>query len=308
MLRRTEAWHPGPCWLLLLLLWFSGAVATADAPVPAQGPSPASGDEGLLFELTPAGGGPTSYLFGTIHSEDPRVLALPQPAVAALASAHTLVLEMVPDTASIRAAAAAMRLDDGGRLEHLVPPELYQRCLEAAAARGLPEGALAGLKPWAVMLLMSMPPAQTGEFLDRRLYEVASAQDKPTLGLEATGEQLSLFEQFSIDEQLGLLRSALAAQAEREQALENLVTAYTRGALGELLVLSDAGAPGLDPDLRARFRQVVIDSRNARMLRRIGALPADRSYFIAVGALHLPGPTGLLAGLREAGFGVRRLY
>jgi len=299
---RITARHIQPLWLLLLLL------LAVDATAKPPGESAVPYGTGLLFELTPPEGGPPSYLFGTIHSEDPRVLDLPQPVASALRSASSVVLEVVPDAASMQAAVAAMRLAEGERLAQVVPPELYRRCLEVGAARGLPEGSLEALKPWAVMLLMSMPKAETGEFLDRRLYALALEQGKPALGLETTAEQLALFEQFSIEEQQGLLRAALDAQADRERMLEELVDAYLRGALGELLALSDAGSPGLDPALRRRFHDVLIDARNRRMLHRLAALPSDGRYFIGVGALHLPGPEGLLAGLEEAGFDVRRLY
>lgn len=302
MLCRITARHVQPLWLLLLLIL--AVNATAD---PSGEPAEPH-DAGLLFELTPPDGGSPSYLFGTIHSEDPRVLDLPRPVVHALESAGTVVLEVVPDAASMQAAAAAMRLAEGERLAQMVPPDLYRRCLEVGAARGLPEEALKVLKPWAVMLLMSMPKAETGEFLDRRLYALALEQGKPALGLETTAEQLSLFEQFSTEEQQGLLRAAITAQAEREQKFEELVDAYLRGALDELMALSDAGSPGLDPALNRRFHDVLIDARNQRMLDRLAALPSDGRYFIGVGALHLPGPKGLLAGLEEAGFEVRRLY
>ncbi len=302
MLCRITARRLQPLWLLLLLIL--AVNATADPSGEPAGPH----DAGLLFELTPPDGDSPSYLFGTIHSEDPRVLDLPRPVVHALESAGTVVLEVVPDAASMQAAAAAMRLAEGERLAQMVPPDLYRRCLEVGAARGLPEEALKVLKPWAVMLLMSMPKAETGEFLDRRLYALALEQGKPALGLETTAEQLSLFEQFSTEEQQGLLRAAITAQAEREQKFEELVGAYLRGALDELMALSDAGSPGLDPALNRRFHDVLIDARNQRMLDRLAALPSDGRYFIGVGALHLPGPKGLLAGLEEAGFEVRRLY
>jgi hypothetical protein len=290
-----------PWWLLLALVALAGAAA-------AQPPLPQPRGEGLLFELTPPRGGAPGWLFATIHSEDPRVLQLPPPVEAALSAADALVLEVVPDADSVRAAAGAMRLPEDTELRDLLAPELYRACVEALAARGMPEGVPRKLKPWAVMTLLSMPPARTGEFLDRRLYQRAQADAKPTLGLETSQEQLAVFEALTIDEERALLRAALAAQDERKRVLEALIDAYLRGALGELLALSDDRTPGLAPALQQRLRELLIRSRNARMLERIQTLPADRRHFIAVGALHLPGPGGLLAGLEAAGYRVRPLY
>lgn len=295
--RSGQLWWPV---LLLLVAACAWAEPREEASTPAA--------EGLLFELIAPGGGPPSWLFGTIHSEDPRVLRLPDAVATALAAADTLVLEVVPDAASVRIAAGAMRLPAGTELRDLLPPETYRRCVEALAARGQPETVLRKLKPWAVMTLLSMPPVRTGDFLDRQLHQVAAAAGKATIGLETTAEQLAVFEQLTPTEQRALLRAALAAQGERERLFEALIDAYLRGALGELLALSDEHASGLTPDLQRRLRHILIRSRNARMLERIQALPADQRYFIAVGALHLPGETGVLASLKAAGYSVRRLY
>ncbi len=264
--------------------------------------------EGLLFELTPPAAETPSWLFATIHTEDPRVLRLAEPVADALAAADALVLEVVPDAASVRAAARAMRLPGDTVLADLVPPALYRRCVQALTTRGLPDALARKLKPWAVMTILSTPPARTGVFLDRRLYQRAQADAKPTFGLETTAEQLAVFEQLQADEQVALLGAAVAAQGERERVFEALIDAYLRGALDELLALSEDRVPGLEPRLQRRLREIVIDSRNRRMLARIRALPAQRSHFIAVGALHLPGDQGLLAGLHAADYQVRRLH
>lgn len=292
-----------PWWLSLLSLL---VVAGATPVLAGSGHIPYG--EGLLFELRDRRGSPPSYVFGTIHSEDPRVLDLPAPVRAAMEVAETLVLEVVPDAKALDAAAAAMRLAEGTQLSDLVAPELYRRCVEAAASRGLPESVLLGLKPWALMALISTPQARTGEFLDRRLYRLAVAGHKPTLALETTAEQLALFEQFSLAEQRALLRAALAAHAQTQQRFAELLDAYLRGDLRALLKLSDAQVPGLDPALQERFREVLIDARNRRMVRRIDALPDSGRYFIAVGALHLPGEHGLLSELARQGYDVRRLH
>jgi uncharacterized protein YbaP (TraB family) len=303
-MRRTIAWLAVlPCWLLL-----SSLALAAAAPATGLGKPSVDYGDGLLFELMHPDGGPPSYLFGTIHSEDPRVLALPAPVTAAMGNATTLVLEVIPDAAAMGEAATAMRLADGVELRDLLTPELYHQCQAAMAERGLPEAILRDLKPWAVMTLVMMPEGNSGEFLDKQLYRLALADGKQTLALETVAEQLSLFEQLTLADQQALLDAALAVRGERARVFAELIDAYLRGALGELLAVSDTQLEGLDPALELRFRNTLIDARNARMLQRIEALPEPGGYFIAVGALHLPGRTGLLRGLRDAGYGVRRLH
>jgi uncharacterized protein len=309
------------CWLLFALLAPARALEEApprtDVGTAAQAPllasvaraAPVPHAQGRLFELRrPDAAAPRaapSWLFGTIHSDDPRVLRLSPVVADALAGADTLVLEVVPDAAAMQTAAAAMRLGDNRRLADVLAPALYRRCIAALNARGLPEVAVQDLKPWAVMTLLSMPPARTGEFLDRYLYNLAVAAETPVLGLETTAEQLALFDALSPVDQRALLRATLATLDEQPRKLDELMDAYLAGDLGTLLALSEAEVPGLAHALQARFRHALLDARNARMLRRIQALPEAGGYFIAVGALHLPGAAGLLRGLEQAGYAVR---
>src|SRR5204863_2579076 len=52
-------------------------------------------ERGLLWRASK--GKATSYIFGTIHDADPRVVDLPAPAAAAFERARTLLVEFLPD-------------------------------------------------------------------------------------------------------------------------------------------------------------------------------------------------------------------
>ncbi|OOZ36311.1 TraB/GumN family protein [Solemya velesiana gill symbiont] len=77
----------GMLWLLLLLLLLSGLVLAQP-----------SGDNGLLYRIQ-APGGEISYLFGTIHSEDKRVMDLPGPVGDAFQHSRRLAIEVTLDAA-----------------------------------------------------------------------------------------------------------------------------------------------------------------------------------------------------------------
>jgi uncharacterized protein YbaP (TraB family) len=65
--------------------------------------------------------------------------------------------------------------------------------------------------------------------------------------------------------------------------------------------------PGTDDDamsIYAFFEEELIDKRNKRMAERSKPLIDKGNAFIAVGALHLPGKTGLVELLRSAGYKV----
>ena len=54
----------------------------------------------------------------------------------------------------------------------------------------------------------------------------------------------------------------------------------------------------------AQFQEALIDKRNDTMTERALPVLEKGPTFIAVGALHLPGETGLVKQLRDAGYTV----
>ena len=57
-------------------------------------------------------------------------------------------------------------------------------------------------------------------------------------------------------------------------------------------------------DAAAVFARHMVDERNAEWLPRLGAILNDGHAVVVVGAMHFPGPTGLIALLREQGYAV----
>lgn len=282
---------------LAALLWIGGLDAAA-----------ASGfTRGLLFEVSGAGPAP-SYLFGTIHSDDPRVLTLPARVQAGFDLADGFVMEAIPDPQAVEKARRVMVFDDGRRLSAILPMDLYRQVVEAAASRGLTTAAIEPLKPWALVTLLSAPPSRSGEFLDLLLYRTAQEQGKPVAGLETLSEQMAILDGLTEAEQIALLRETLATIGELGEVQTRLVAAYVRRDLDSLAQLNAMYRRWGSPDLTERVQELAIDERNARMAERLRPLLDQGGRFIAIGALHLPGPKGVLQRLADAGLVVRMLY
>ncbi len=262
--------------------------------------------EGRLFRVE-RGSGPVSYVFATLHADEPEVVSLPEAAERALRETPVLVLELVPDQEAGERAMAAMLLPEGKRLRPLIGSELFEQTFQAVARLGLGEAALEGLKPWAVATLLSLPPAASGEFLDQRLYNRARGEGKAVLGLETVEEQLGLFDQLSLELQRGLLEEALAEQGRFPDLYRALRDAYLREDLADLVRLNGEYLAGGDVELRAFIQQRVIEDRNRRMVDRLEGMNAEGSWFLAVGALHLPGELGILRVLESRGWRVERV-
>ncbi len=263
------------------------------------------GDErALLFEIS-AEGVPPCYLLGTIHSEDPRVLALSPATQDAFDRTPVFILETIPDTQAIARSLRIMAYNDGRDLAGVAGAPLYGRVIEAMAERGLTEAAIRDFKPWAAATLLSLPPAVSGEFLDIRLYQAALAADKQVFGLETIEEQVAIFDSLGEEDQILLLRETLDNRDQLPQIFERLLGAYLDRDLTALARLGDLYLGQGDPRLAENFRRAALDDRNLRMAARLDVHLRTGGCFIAVGALHLPGEEGLLARLGRQGLRVR---
>ena len=160
--------------------------------------------KGLLWRVERTGL-PPSHLFGTLHSSDPSVTRLPEPVAAVFATAASLTIEVVRTPAVEAELLRARLLERGDNLAALVGPDRFERVKEVGARYGLAEPQLQQFKPWALMTLFSVPPA---ELLGRRngaalpldwmLQQRAEQRGIPVYGLESAAEQISLFDELGI--------------------------------------------------------------------------------------------------------------
>ena len=102
---------------------------------PAEAQSELPFGHGLLWQLEKEGA-PTSYVFGTIHIADQRVLNLPDVVLDALNRSERVIFELVID-ASVRATIAqSMVLTDGRTLAQILGPDLFEQSKAVAQSYG----------------------------------------------------------------------------------------------------------------------------------------------------------------------------
>ena len=185
-------------------------------------------DQGLLWQVERLG--KVNWLFGTMHNDDRRVTRLPAPVERALEAATRVVLEINPDEGEA-AGTAAMSFSDGRDLESVAGYALYRRTADAMLARGIPREVTRSLKPWAAALMLSMPRISSGEFLDLLLYRRAVAADLPFFPLESAEEQLSMFNDLPIDDQLVILRDTLEMLHELPGLIDRMTQSWPRASI-----------------------------------------------------------------------------
>lgn len=265
-------------------------------------------ERGLLWRIDKPGITP-SYVFGTIHIDDPRVLKLPPAVTRAFGESKNFTMEMLTDETANRKFMRATRLASGQDLAGVLGPELYGKVTEKMQKRDFPDAVTRRLKPWSVMLTLLMPRERAVVILDYALYRVALEQRKPVYQLETVDEQIETFDGMPMDVQVGLLDSVVRHEDEISTMTGELIQAYLDRDLKRMWDINTRFT-GLDPrteKLNEVFLQRVLFSRNERMTATILPRLQNGGAFVAVGALHLYGDRGILARLKQQGFRITRV-
>lgn len=282
--------------------------------LPQQAPAEAlRHGQGLLWQVE-KNGQPVGHLFGTIHMSDADILAVPPPVLDAFNAAKNLSVEVILDGTAVQTLAMAMALPQDQRLDAIVPADVFKKAVDASAPYGLEAAQLARLKPWAVALLISVPPdeqlrrAQGALALDMWLQQQAMAQNKPVHALETVAEQVTAFEGLSQADQVAQLRSASIDLSEKQRYFAEMKKAYLRRDLDAIYRLARQTTDPGDESLREALEERLFGVRNRKMAERMAARFDEGGAFVAIGALHLPGESGVLHLLEQRGYTVTRKY
>ncbi|MDX8495701.1 TraB/GumN family protein [Mesorhizobium sp. VK22B] len=271
--------------------------------------------KGLLWKLEKPGEKP-SFLFGTMHVTDARVTTLPAAAQKAYDGADTVVIETTDalDKAKMMAAMAAepglMMFTDNTTLSSLLSPEDVAVLNKGLDARGIPPLTVAKMKPWILSAMVALPACEVARqaagapVLDIKLASDAKASGKDVEGLETAADQLRAMASLPLAYHMKGLVETLKLGDRVNDVNETMIVLYQRGDVGMFWPLFRAVLPDAANDQAgyAAFEQTMITSRNKVMVEHAGPILAKGNAFMAVGALHLPGPDGLVEDFRKAGY------
>jgi hypothetical protein len=259
--------------------------------------SPALAEQGLFWKAESKTAHPI-YLFGSIHTDDNRVTDFSPSVLAALNSVDAFMMEAdAPQDPRI------LQSQDVDLKTSLSPNELEQLYALADFHVMHREAALR-TKPWLLAVVFDSPRPLTPYAQDNLLMRLAEDNGKEVQGMESAAEHFAVMDSLTTDEQLAFLRKVLKRSHQvKVRDYERLIKAYLKGDANKLAALNAQITGSLLPTpLWEKMRVKLLDERNAVMAQRILAKAQDKSLFVAVGASHLAGPTGLIAALKQAGY------
>lgn len=254
-------------------------------------------EQGLFWKAESNSSKPI-YLFGTIHTDDNRVTEFSPRVTEALKAVDVFMMEVEPPKDT-----SILQMQDANLSTILSAQELEQVYV-LADFHVMHRDAVLRTKPWLLAVVFDSPRPLTPYAQDNLLMRLAEDLGKDVIGLETADEHFSVMDGLTLDEQVAFLRKVLRrSQKTKERDYEQLVKAYLKGDADKLSAMNDKMTGSMLPaELWARMRVKLLDERNLAMAERILAKAHDKSLFVAVGASHLAGKTGLVATLKQAGY------
>jgi uncharacterized protein len=254
-------------------------------------------DKGLFWKMeSPTG--VTSYLFGTMHTDDNRVTDFSPQVLDALKSVDTFMMEVSPSQDP------KLLMLPEGNIATLMTNEEFEQVRELADFHVMHLGAAMQMKPWLLAVIFDLPKPQTPFAQDNLLMTKSEDLSKDVVGIETPQEHFGVMDSFSLEEQMVMLRAVLKRTPEqKEKDFEKLINAYLKGDAEKIASLDEQITGGMLPKpIWQKMRAKLLDERNVVMAQRSIAKASVGPTFVAVGASHLAGKTGLIAAFKEAGF------
>lgn len=261
----------------------------------------------LLWEISGNGLKKPSYLYGTMHTADSRIIKKSEVALPFLKKCKAFALELDPEAVVPTELISGLMMGKEHSLKQMISPADYVLLDSLVKAQmGIPLLMLDNVAPVFIATIVqqtSMGLSNSNEknapALDIYLHQLAKKQKKKLFGLETAAEQLTALNSLSFQEQATLLVENLHQTDSAENSGLKLVEFYLAENLDSLLALNDA------TEMPKIFYDALITQRNVRMADRIVNHIAQQTTFVAIGALHLPAEDGVVALLRKKGFTIK---
>jgi uncharacterized protein YbaP (TraB family) len=291
------------------------AASSACPPVaqPLTGESITAGlrkakDHGFLWRITKDGR--SSYLYGTIHAARADWMFPGPLTLDALRNSDTLALELDLLDADVQRRLTTIL---GGQGKEPLPPALTRRierqlkaqCVDLETfSRYAPEFQIASLSVMAARR-DGLDPAHA---IDLVLALLARQFGRPIVSLETPEVQMAALQMPSQAETIEFVSSSLddLESGRTRPMLNRIAKIWTEGNYAELARF-ESWCNCVDTAAERAAMKRMLDDRNPSLAAAIDGLHGGgQRVFAAVGSLHMIGPTGLPALLRERGYKVEQ--
>ena len=262
--------------------------------------------KGLFWKVYGNNLSDTSYLYGTMHTQDERVFQFKGGVLDAFNSSKIYAMELNVDSINHAALLQELIMDSSASLKTLLSDSNYNlvdQYFRDSLAISL--FLFEKISPIYTAQLIAMKDLgkQQKDALDLFFHNEAKKQGKKIIGLEKMSEQINAINSIPYKNQAEELVNAVnKAKNSKQNELETLIAFYVQGDLDTLLALTTQN--NTNNEINTIIETVFILKRNQNMAERCEKYLKENSTFIAIGAAHLPGENGVIELLRKKGYKV----
>ncbi|HTJ12749.1 MAG TPA: TraB/GumN family protein [Dinghuibacter sp.] len=235
------------------------------------------------------------YLFGTMHLAIKRAFYFPDSLYIALENADGFAMEVHPDSLTGMIFRHAVEQSQQKMLKDVLSKaEMAKLNARVQKELGINADKLTAKDAFILKEKLSIPQRREDDmpaFMDAYLYSIARDRDKRIAGLERPEDQEALLSEMegSFDP-----HTLTDDGGHDKKFTDNLIDVYCQANLPLVDSIMEFGSDS--SELVSLFK------RNRVMQRSMDSLFKTGTYFVAVGAAHLGGDSGLISLLRREGY------
>jgi uncharacterized protein YbaP (TraB family) len=285
----------------LSTLFFMGCKAQSENSFAVQ-----KNDNTLLWQVSGNGLQRPSFLFGTFHLMCKEDIHFSDVLKKAVRSADEIYMEMdLDDPSTMLSGMLYMNMKGDKKLQDLYTPEEYQR-LENYFSDTLqmPMVMFQKAKPYFLVALLypKMMECSSPAGIEEELMKIAKEDKKEIKGLETMQFQASVFDSIPYEWQAKELLKNIDSFSVYKKEFDQMLFLYKNQQLDSMKNLISKSEFGME-----KYEDLLLNDRNRNWVRQLKDIMKNESVFVAVGAGHLVGDSGLIHLLRDAGYKVEPL-
>lgn len=263
-------------------------------------------NQSLFWQVSGKGIKKPSYLFGTHHLLSSNFLSDNAVVTRKLQQAELVAGEMIIDSAKLlETAIAGIMLDNS--LDKILSKEDFDatdKVLKEQTGYSLPM--LNMFKPMTIYILiinarhiksLNMDAPHTGLSMDEYFQKKGREMGKKVIGLETMEDQINvLYRIYSLERQVELLKEAVYdKQNIVSDEILQINKLYKRQQTEKLYEVAKR-------TMQSNEYQALLVNRNNEWMAQLKQEMPRQPVFVAVGAMHLAGPDGLVHQLKKQGY------
>jgi uncharacterized protein YbaP (TraB family) len=264
----------------------------------------------LLWKITGKNLEKPSYLYGTMHTSNPKAFVLKDVLIEKISTCEAYAGEMIFEPAMMFAILPQLFMEKDTTLKTLLNEEEYRVVKEVLDEKlGMMSTFAERIKPMFTSMLLqegSLEGLQTASpsqhtALDFFLQEEASKRNLELISLETLEEQMNVINSVPLLKQAKMLYQDVIKnkQEEKDDSMEKMLQWYAEQKLDSLYQYASKEF-ATEPALSYQ----ILTKRNLNMADRIEKHINKKSVFVAIGAAHLPDKQGVIELLRKKKFKV----